>query len=84
MVQSDAESVAEEEAAPDEDSTEPDAVEDDDNLDNDSVWDPDHATPWKPHRRSRRNTSQLSSLRRPSVLQPDKVCQPKLRHTLPP
>ena len=75
MLQSDTESVTEEEAAPDEDSTEPDAVEDDDNLDNDTVWDPDHATPWKPHRRSRRNTSQLTSLRTHTILQPENVAQ---------
>lgn len=73
VLQSDADSVGQEEALPDEDSTEPDAVEEEDNLDGDTPWDPEHATPWRPHRRSRRNTSQLSSLRRPSSLQPDKV-----------
>ena len=73
-MQSDADSVAEGDAMADEDSTEPDAVEEDDGLNGDTVWDPDNATPWRPQRRSRRNTSQLSAIRRPSLMQSDKVC----------
>lgn len=72
-LQSDAESVEEADVLADEDSTEPDAVEDDDGLKGDSVWDPDNATPWRPNRRSRRNTSQLTVIRKPSLMQPDKV-----------
>lgn len=74
------ESADEESAVPDEDSTEPDAVDDEDNLVGDTAWDPEHATPWKPNRRSRRNTSQLSSLRPPPTLQPDKVCESSQGH----
>ena len=51
----------------------PDAVEDDDGLKGDTVWDPDNATPWRPSRRSRRNTSQLTVMRKPSLMQAEKV-----------
>ncbi|DBA94598.1 TPA: hypothetical protein ACH3X1_002180 [Trebouxia sp. C0004] len=46
------------------DGDETEEVDEEDGLKGDTVWEPDHATPWR-HRRSRRNTSQLTA-RQPS------------------
>lgn len=70
-LQSEAQSVTEEEVGEEEDEEDTEEVDGEDGLKGDSVWDPDHATPWRP-RRSRRNTSQLTA-RQPSRMLREKV-----------